>query len=172
MDIIFYILKCQNLEKVFPKLLEKLYEQLLKDTNKKAAILFESKEACIKFDQLLWTFSTDAFVPHLTQDIIESNPSLSLKDKVPIIFYDNNYENLNNYDVVVVTSGIQIDKFPKTRLIDIVDLTNVIDQSSVVLGDIKKRYDFYKSKVKEEATLSIWQQEQDGQWKKIQLSEL
>ena len=59
MDILFYHLERQPMEKVLPILLEKTLER-----GWRAVVEVSSAERAEQLDQVLWTFRDDSFLPH------------------------------------------------------------------------------------------------------------
>jgi DNA polymerase-3 subunit chi len=150
----FYQLMHSPLEKVLPKLLEKVY-----DAGKRAVVVARSEESLKQLNTVLWTYSTLSFIPHGCIHDCEDT-----KADQPI-WLSTEIENPNSATLCVATheQAIQDPKaFGFDRILDIYDHT--IDSGQKRFND---RLAFYKNKG---ATLSLWQQTKEG-WRPVSLDE-
>ncbi|MFV9876000.1 MAG: DNA polymerase III subunit chi [Rickettsiales endosymbiont of Dermacentor nuttalli] len=144
-EISFYHLTALQLERALPKLLEKVVS-----TGKKAVLLSSTQEQVDTLNNLLWTYTTKAFLPHGTKKD-------RFIDKQPI-YLTCEEENPNNAEILVATYGIKplfLSSF--TRCIDIF---NGNDEQELERAQI--RIDEYQ---KQGHKIIYWQQTKDGSWK-------
>lgn len=112
----FYHLRYTPLEKVLPKLLEKITQ-----SNMRSVVIFDSDETVVQFNKILWIYSTLAFLPHGSKfessDIIEDLP----------IWLSSTIENPNNSTVCIITGNHIIPNNPELlnfdRIVYIFDAT-------------------------------------------------
>ncbi|MCX7338862.1 MAG: DNA polymerase III subunit chi [Alphaproteobacteria bacterium] len=94
MEVSFYELTTTSVEKMLPKLLEKVYS-----SQQRAVVLLDSEERLGVVNAALWTYSTLAFLPHgsIKEDA-------ATRSRQPI-WLTTTLENPNQADVLVVTTG-------------------------------------------------------------------
>lgn len=149
MEVAFYQLTTTSLEKTLPKLLEKAYA-----ADQRAVVLIDSEERLALLNSSLWTYSTNAFLPHGSAS---DNPITHSRQP---IWLTTKIENPNQASLIVVTSGQIIDsKSGFDRCIDIFD-GNVAD----TLKEAEKRYQQYQA---QGLTCVYWRQTLQGGWEKI-----
>ncbi|MDR0677111.1 MAG: DNA polymerase III subunit chi [Holosporaceae bacterium] len=93
MELNFYHVAEGNLISSVIRLLEKVY------VSEQRCIFFSPLEERVKVvDKMLWTFSTNAFIPH-------GDKSLGFREKQPI-YFANEIENPNNAEVLVIADSL------------------------------------------------------------------
>lgn len=88
----FYHLRYTPIEKVLPKLLEKITQ-----SNLKAVVVLESDDAVVHINKVLWIYSTLAFLPHGSKF-----ESADIVDDLPI-WLTSTLENPNQSHVCVIS---------------------------------------------------------------------
>ncbi len=147
MNIAFYQLLTTPLEKTLPKLLEKIYA-----SNQKALVLAESQERLDQLDSVLWTYSTNAFLPHGTSKLPQE-----FHGRQPIWLTTSVSDNPNSASVLVVTSSEKIETFQKfERILDLFDGNN-----PTFLEQAQKRMAYYKGLGH---TVTLWKQTPQSSW--------
>ena len=140
MEISFYQLKTTPIDKALPKLLEKAY-----DAGHRVHVVANAAEMK-KFDDSLWTFHPQKFLPHGTTE-----PS------VQPIFLASDSENKNNATILAVTNGSKIpDVSHFVKVLDIFD-GNIEPQ----LQSARERWKLYKAAG---YVLKYWLQDDKGNW--------
>ncbi len=99
-EIRFYHLQSMSLERALPQLLAKIYSM-----DMKIVVKFTSKERVQYFDNLLWTYAPDSFLPHSFGD--DQN-----KEKQPIWLTDID-ENPNGATILILADGANSDEISK-----------------------------------------------------------
>ena len=140
-----YELSEATFDKVAPQLLYKIYDSL-----EKPIMMLLQNETQIEFmDKLLWSFSSNKFLPHGTEK----------QDKE---FYQNvlitqNTENLNDADIII------------SNLLPDQDFLEAFTQQVFIfkLAENQKFLDYFhkiKTENNEELELVYFQQDQKGKW--------
>ncbi len=112
-DINFYNLSRSSVEKLVPRLLEKILEE-----GSRVAFLFKEKDRLNYFDDFLWTYSKESFLPHSADNIN--------KNQLQPLLLTLNEENLNDPDVFITIEGFCPECLSKYRkIIDIFDGKNM-----------------------------------------------
>jgi DNA polymerase-3 subunit chi len=149
MEVAFYQLTTTSLEKTLPKLLEKAYA-----AGQKVIVLIDSEERLGLLNSVLWTYSTNAFLPHgcaADDPITHSRQPIWLTTKI---------ENPNQASVLVATAGQVIDsKLGFNRCIDIFD-GNVPE----ILKEAQNRYRQYQDLG---LPCLYWRQTLQGVWEQV-----
>ncbi len=146
LTVSFYHLKFSPLEKITPRLVEKVYASGLR-----AFILVEDDERLTQLNTSLWTYSTLAFLPHGCR--LDSETT---KDQQPI-WLSTTLENPNQSTVCVVTNQTVVEdpaSFGFNRILDIFDAT--LPEN---IENFHKRHSFYAAK---KATITVWEQTKEG----------
>lgn len=107
MQIVGYHHSISPIEKVLPKLLEKVLA-----AKHRVVVMAESADQLNTIDQFLWTYSKSELLPHGTEE--DGNPHLQP------IWLTTNEENPNNADVLVVVGSKQprhINQFEKALIL-------------------------------------------------------
>jgi DNA polymerase III subunit chi len=143
-EVNFYHLTSSTLEKAMPRLLEKVYL-----AGKRAIVIANDEAKAEEYNTLLWTFSTNIFLPHGSKrdDFSHDQP----------IYITTSNENPNNASVVLITNGTipaNIDKFDKC--LDMFDGNN-----ESKLAEARKRWKDYQEMG---AKTTYWQQDAKGNW--------
>jgi len=153
LQVSFYQLMLTPLEKVAPRVVDKIYASHLR-----ALIWVENDERLAQLNTSLWTYSTLAFLPHGCR--LDSEET---KDQQPI-WLSTQLENPNKASVCVVTNG-QLVREPKSfgfdRIVDIFDATITETPGGTV--SFAERLNFYNARG---ATITQWQQTKEG-WQKL-----
>ncbi len=113
LDYSFYSTQKDTLLQTLAKLSEKLY-----NTNKKTVLFCEDKKYLEEIDKVLWTYSTNAFIPHGTdnqdfQSVWLTN-ELSFEDNYTALIHVNDF-TLNN---------LSYNKLEKILFVFSIDLEN------------------------------------------------
>ena len=146
-EINFYNITKSSVEKLLPRLLEKILEE-----GSSIAFLFKNIEVLQYMDDFLWTYKRESFIPHSTDDSMYNNSQpilLSLKD-----------ENINNADVLITIEGFLTENINNyMKIIDIFDGNDkeIFEDALVRIEKIKNKG--YK--------VSYWNQDDSG-WKKTE----
>ncbi len=145
-DIGFYHITTSTLEKVLPKLLEKVLE-----VKKRAVILCGTQERLDYLNASLWTGAKLSFIPHgsAKEGYPEDQPIwLTLKD-----------ENLNSATFILLTDGVESSELSTyERCLDLFDGND--EDASAAARERWKRY-------KEAGhTVTYWKQSENGAWEK------
>lgn len=145
-EISLYHLTTTPVEKVLPKLLEKVVA-----SGKRGLVLAGSEERVESLNAALWTYSSGSFLPHGTRkDGFAGHQPIWLSTTV---------DNPNNADILVLTDGMDVpalDNFE--RCIDIFD---GLDEEAVTLA--KKRIQHYNNNGH---NVTYWRQGPKGTWEK------
>lgn len=107
MQIVGYHHSISPVEKVLPKLLEKVLA-----ANHRVVVMAESAEQLQIIDQFLWTYSKSELLPHGTEE--DGNPHLQP------IWLTTKEENPNNSDVLVIVGSMQpnyVQQFKKVLIL-------------------------------------------------------
>lgn len=155
-DVNLYHLTVTPMEKVLPRLLEKVY-----DRGDRALILADTPEKVSLLNMALWTYSTKTFLPHGTRE-----------DGVPSehpIWITDNLEDHNDPQVLAFVNPL--DTFPTDKERSLLkhckkylDLWSGTDESSISLA--QDRLAFYKGS--DEYNVTCWQQDIKGRWVEVQ----
>ena len=139
----FYELSHTPIEKVLPQLLYKAYDKLEKST----LLLLENQDQITLYNKLLWTFSSNKFLPHGTKDDSETHytPLLLTTDE----------DNLNNAETLVST------KIPANA-----NFSDDFKQQIYVFSqnDNKSFLDNYHQLKENNIATSYYQQDAQGKW--------
>lgn len=138
----FYALKNTTIEKTLPKLLEKIYNAGLN-----VHVLCQNDEQLKALDASIWTFSSNAFVPHGSlhdpQDTHQEHP----------IFLSLDQNIVNDATVFLSLQPILIQGFQK-----------IIYFFDLYQGDASLFEKHYQSLISKKAI--YWQQTEAGGWEK------
>lgn len=144
-DIRFYHLTTQNLDQALPVILTKGLS-----TGKKIAVMVNTAKDMTKFDDLLWTYKADSFLPHTTD-----------KDAYPEhqpVLISTSSQNQNNANMLVLCDV----KDPPDNVGEFSLICDFIDggnDDSIESG--RARWKTYKEKG---FALTYWQQNDGGGW--------
>ena len=111
-EINFYKLTRSSIEKLIPRLLEKILKE-----NSRVLFLFKEEKNIIKYDEFLWTYKNDSFIPHST--------TISKNFEFQPIILSLSEENCNDADIILTIDGCvpnSIENYKK--FIDIFDGQN------------------------------------------------
>lgn len=153
LTVSFYHLMLTPIEKVVPRLVDKIYA-----SNMRAFIWVKNDEILSMLNTSLWTYSTLAFLPHgckLDHD--------DAKNEQPI-WLSTTLENVNSSTVSVVTNEQCIQNAESLgfdRILDVFDATSEIKDANAI--PLAERIRFYE---KQNATITHWQQTKEG-WQKL-----
>ncbi len=143
-DVSLYHLTATPLEKTLPKLMERVVE-----SGKNAVLVAASTDRVEELNRLLWTYSSNTFLPHGTK-----------KDGFPEeqkIWLTDEWDNPNQASILVLTDGMEsneVDNFE--RCLDIFD-----GNDEVALEKAQLRIEKY---VQKGHTLTYWYQTPAGKW--------
>jgi DNA polymerase-3 subunit chi len=145
-EIRFYHVQKLEKDAAIPALVSKAY-----DSGYRIVVLTESEQQTKKINELLWTWKDDSFLPHGTD-----------KDEKPEdhpIWISSKNKNPNNATMVLLTAPAL-----ETSLDDYELCCIMIDGQKP--DDIEKGRIKWKELKEKGASLSYWQQENTGTWKK------
>jgi DNA polymerase-3 subunit chi len=156
LQVSFYQLMFSPLEKVLPRIVDKIYSSGLR-----ACIWVKDDERLAKLNTTLWTYSTLAFLPHGCKLDAEDT-----KNQQPI-WLSTTLENPNKSSVCVVTHEQIPGDFQSLnfdRIVDIFDGTMMEDEHDPSAGktSFAERLRYYQN---QNAEITQWQQTNDG-WQK------
>ena len=143
-NVSLYHLTATPLEKTLPKLMERVVE-----SGKNAVLVAASIDRVEELNRLLWTYSSNTFLPHGTK-----------KDGFPEeqkIWLTDEWDNPNQASILVLTDGMEsneVDNFE--RCLDIFD-----GNDEVALEKAQLRIEKY---VQKGHTLTYWYQTPAGKW--------
>lgn len=143
-EIRFYELSKVKIEQALPQLLYKIYDSLPENI----LLLVEDQKQAISYDQLLWTFSSNKFLPH--------GKATDEKNIYHPLLITDKEENLNQAQIIVtncVVSNDFIKQFTKQIMIF------PESQKDIFLEKLSSLE--YPSDV-----VTYWKQDQSGKWYK------
>jgi len=144
MDVFFYHLEQQTLERVLPSLLEKTLAR-----GWRAVVQVGSEERLEALDQALWTYADDSFLPHGTARIGHASEQpvyLTLTDETP-----------NGAGVRFLVDGAEAREFKGAeRFVYVFDGH---DPDAVATARAQ-----WKAAKAAGCTVTYWQQSQTGRW--------
>lgn len=143
-EIGFYHLTATSLEKALPKLLEKAYQSGIL-----SLVVTDSEARLETFNQLLWTYSSGAFLPH-------GSSKDAYPEKQPILL-SLTEEATNRATLLAVTDG----RIAAGEYARIIDLFDGQDEESVSAA--RMRWKSYKD---QGHILTYWKQQENGGWEK------
>ncbi|MCE3230987.1 MAG: polymerase subunit chi [Alphaproteobacteria bacterium] len=151
-EVSLYHLTTHPLEKVLPKILEKVYGGGLR-----ALVLTDTVEHMQALNAALWTYSSGAFLPHS----MEGNKLDDPKDNP--VWLTLTPVNKNNATVLVLTGGQSVhDLSGYTRCVDIFD-----GNDPAALAAAQERHKHYQQSGH---PVVYWKQSLNGNWDQVPLS--
>jgi DNA polymerase-3 subunit chi len=148
-DISLYHIQHSTIEKVLPKLLEKIVS-----ANNRAILFCADESMMSELDKYLWSFSTKIFIPH-------GSKNDGYQDKQPIYITDVE-ENPNGASILVTLAEVSKDYLVRfSRMVYVFDNTK---ENLEYAKNIIKAYDNDTSH-----KLTCWQQDKTtGSWLKLE----
>jgi len=143
-EVSFYHLTKSDLRRALPSLLEKVLE-----SGKRSVLLVSNEEKLQEIDSMLWTFSTNRFIPHGTfaEDYKADQP----------VYLTTTEENPNKAEILVIVDGAKPEYVKKfDRVLDIFD-----GNDEEAANSARERWRSYKKDMFE---LKYWQQSEKGAW--------
>lgn len=151
-DVSLYHLTTHPLEKVLPKILEKVYAAGLR-----ALVLTDTVERMQALNGFLWTYSSGAFLPHGMEGNKGDDPAENP------IWLTLEPDNKNTASVLVLTGGRSVsDLSGYTRCVDIFD-----GNDPCALASAQQRRDQYQ---KNGHPVVYWKQSLNGNWDQLPLT--
>jgi len=151
-EVILYQLTTHPLEKVLPRILEKVY-----DGGLRALVVTDSTEHMQMLNSSLWTYSSGAFLPHGA----DGNKMIDPADNPIWVSIDS--VNKNSATVLVLTNGRQVDDLSDyTRCVDIFD-----GNDPAMLASAEKRREHYQ---KSGHPIVYWKQSLNGNWDQVPIT--
>lgn len=144
-EILFYHLQHQPLEKALPQLLEKCLER-----GWRCVVQAASNERVDALDTLLWTYSDDGFLPHGTDREAEARD-------MPVVLTTSD-RNPNTAQVRFLVDGATAELASYERAIFLFDGNDP--------DAVEAARDQWKEAQGEGFTVTYWQQDEAGRWKK------
>lgn len=152
-EVSIYQLTTHPLDKVLPKILEKVY-----DGGRRALVVTDTVEHMQGLNIALWTYSPGAFLPHA----MEGNKAYDPADNPIWISLDTH--NKNEASVLVLTYGKQSEDLSSfDRCVDIFDGNDL-----VALASAQQRCEEYQ---KRGHAVVYWKQALNGNWDQVTLSQ-
>lgn len=147
MDITFYELYTTPVEKSLPLLLQKIY-----DSEKKVHIVCQNDQQISLLDDVLWTFSSLAFIPHASK-----NTSHDFHDQNPIwLASDTTF--INKPELIILLQPLNIDLFKSIPTIIYFYDAHLPEAKDFIA--LKKHYD------QNQTAYTQWIQSKTGSWEK------
>lgn len=140
----FYQISKSPIDKVLPSLLFKIYSTL-----KRPMLLIVESEDVKKYDELLWSFSTNKFLPHGTE--------ADAKDYYKYLLITDKKQNINKADILMSMHEIP-DEFAQ----EFKKVIYIFDQTHPNISRFKAKYSKEKE-MKPKKTL-YWFQDEKGKW--------
>jgi DNA polymerase-3 subunit chi len=148
-EVSLYHLTTHPLEKILPRILEKVY-----DGGLRALVVTDTTDHMQALNAALWTYSSGAFLPHGA----DGNKSVDPADNPIWISVEPN--NKNNATVLVLTNGRNVDDLSNyARCVDIFD-----GNDPTALASAEKRRDQYQ---KQGHAIVYWKQSLNGNWDQV-----
>jgi DNA polymerase-3 subunit chi len=148
MEVWFYHLQTQPLERVLPVLLEKCLER-----GWKAVVEVSSEERVKALDDLLWTWSDQSFLPH--------GPNGSADAAIQPVLLTTTQANVNGADVRLLADGARL-ALPAEGYKRIMLLFDGNDPVALTTA----REDWKAAKAAADVSASYYQQDGEGRWVK------
>jgi DNA polymerase-3 subunit chi len=147
-EVVLYGLTITPLEKTLPKLLEKIYE-----SKKRCLVLVDSLERLQLLNVTLWTYSSGAFLPHLSE---QDDPLLQ---EVQPILLSTTETRVNNPAIVVLTSLKKLsDQNNLEKIVYVLDVS-----TPSLLKDSKDLLTTFKQ---QGHPMTFWMQSKEKGWEK------
>jgi DNA polymerase-3 subunit chi len=145
MEVCFYQTAADSLTPSAVRLLEKIY------ASGERCIVYSGDDELLKVvDKTLWTFSTNAFIPH-------GDRSLGFCECQPI-YLTNQQENPNGSTILVLLEAVDCEQCTENfkRIIYIFQSTQQIEKAKALYNDLKKSME----------NVHYWKQS-SGKWESI-----
>lgn len=144
MRVDFYHLTASPVERALPQLLERVVK-----SGRRAVVMAASEERVEAFNNLLWTYDPDSWLPH-------GSRKDGAADRHPVWITERE-ENPNAATILVLTDGMDADFAPKfERCLDLFDGGN-----DVAMQAARERWKKAKDRGDE---LHYWRQNPNGGW--------
>lgn len=145
-EVLFY-LTVQPLEKIVPVLAEKVVT-----SGEKGLLLVEDNRECLRWDQLLWTYSTASFLPHAREDQEKDGAWVS---RQPLLISSTSSQ-ANHASVIL--------NLKRESPLITAEVRKILEISSVY-DDLVEKYKNYGA-LHPHFNLQMWKQTKDGRWHK------
>lgn len=147
MQVDFYHLNKRTIDVIFPKIMEKVFA-----SGSRAVVKASSKLRVDYLNSLLWTYSNNSWLPHASE-----KDALSPENQpIWLTFVD---ENPNNAKIIVLLDGECID-FASSEYDRALIIFDGKDAES-----LQSARNAWKMAKEAEATLSYWQESENGSFK-------
>jgi DNA polymerase-3 subunit chi len=143
-EVRFYHLTQTPLEKVLPKLLEKLYL-----SGQRVLLKCKDDEAVTQWNRYLWSYTTKFFLPHGSKDN-------SYPEEQPI-YLSTKIDTPNHANCLVTIDQTVL--FNHQTITQLVDVFNGNDEQELLAA--RQRWQEYK---RQNSMLTYWKQTPDGSW--------
>lgn len=146
MEYSFYLLQSAAFVNTFARLTDKICA-----SGKRAVVFCENKERLDEFDRVLWTFSTNAFVPHGQSDFgFEADQTVFLTDTI---------KNPNDSSVLILINNFSYDAWKNFDFEKIIFVfsDDLEKNANSCLNDLQKK----------QQNVNYWQQTQKGWESKV-----
>lgn len=141
MEVAFYHLTTTPVEKALPKLVEKIYSSGLR-----TLVVCDTSERLSTLNNVLWTFSQTAFIPHGFEGDPRRHP----------VWLSLSTDNVNKADIVIVLNNTMI---PAGKFSRVMDMFDGNDEGSVTKA--RERYKTYRDSG---CKMAYWRQNDKGAW--------
>jgi DNA polymerase III subunit chi len=153
-EISIYQLTTHPVDKVLPKILEKVY-----DTGMRALVVTDTVEHMQALNTILWTYSPGAFLPHG----MDGNKTFDPAENP--IWITTDIENKNEANVLVLTFGRKVDDLSSyVRCVDMFDGNDLI-----ALTSAQQRCNDYQ---KQGHPIIYWKQTLNGNWDQVPITDV
>lgn len=142
----FYELSQVTIEKALPQLLYKIYSNM----RKPILLLLNDETQINSFDRLLWSFSSNKFLPHGTKN--------NSKEHIKPLFLTNIEDNQNAAEILVSTKIAKNENFKASF------------SSQIFMFSGEKSEDFislFRELKNNDLKTTYWQQDANGKWHDI-----
>ena len=144
MEVSFYQLFKTPLEKAIPKLVEKIYQG-----GYRVLIVCDTQERMEMLNNVLWTFSPGAFIPHGYEGDPKRQP----------IWLSTDLKNVNDANLIIITNGVSVAGNDFEKCLDVFD-----GNDELSLKKARERYANYKNAG---FKMAFWRQSEAGAWESV-----
>ncbi len=151
MEINIYLV-LSPVEKIIPRLLEKVYE-----AGERCLFHVPSEEEAEEWNKLLWTYTQKSFLPHgTTKDVYPERHPIWISSKM---------QNINNSSVFLTMEALK--DIPATHFTKIIYVLCIHTQDGITLAQ-----QHIKEYTNKKLNLKIWRQTPDSKWQNIEPSQV
>lgn len=145
----FYHLEQSSLEQILPDILQKTYAKGWRALVKIGPLLGEGQAQMKRWDEALWTFKSDSFLPHGRDDEPRS-------DENPIVL-SFDCQSAGTANVVILIGGAQLEKLENAERC--ITILNGADEEDKAIARTR-----WKHAKKAGVPTAYWRQDDYGKW--------